>query len=157
MINAHELKDRIVVTVAGGTTLGRVEEVLFDTAQLRVSAFVLELDGIQSVLPFSAVHIGPEALTSGQPVEPLRETADALMRRLGDIVGLRVLNADAKELGQVRSLSIDEETGAVTELVAHAGGMLGMGGVTTTVPAASVRGIGADFVTVETSTAVVKR
>ena len=154
-MDANLLKHRMVVRMDGGSSLGRVEDVLFDTDQLRVAALVLRHDGAQSILPFGAVqHIGAEAITVADVDSPETERAEGslkLMRPLDDLVGLRVLDGDAKYLGEVRSLIIDDESGALTELRAHLGGMLGLGGHSTVVPVSAIRGIGDDFVTAEMS------
>ena len=63
-LDATALKNRTVVTVDGAASLGRVEDVMFDTDQLRVAALSLNLDGAHSVLPFAAVQsVGAEAIT----------------------------------------------------------------------------------------------
>jgi sporulation protein YlmC with PRC-barrel domain len=47
-----------------GVQIGRVEDVLFDTAALRVAALVLTTTGGRSVLPFAAIRsLGADALT----------------------------------------------------------------------------------------------
>ena len=156
-MNASLLKKRMVVSMDGGASIGTVEDVLFDTEQLRVTALVLELHGAQSILPFEAVQsIGADAITVAL-VEPAAAAPTQaglnLMRSIDDLLGLRVVDGEAKSLGEVRTLTIDELTGSLTELEAHSGGMLGLGGHTTVVPAAAIRGIGDDFVTAEMSAA----
>jgi sporulation protein YlmC with PRC-barrel domain len=154
-MDANLLKNRMVVSMDGGASLGSVEDVLFDTEQLRVAALVLRHDGARAILPFEAVqHIGAEEITATSVDSAETERAEGslnLMRSLGDLVGLRVLNGEAKYLGDVRSLTIDDETGSLTELEAHSGGMLGLGRNRTVVPVSAIRGIGDDFVTAEMS------
>ncbi len=154
-MDASQLKNRTVVSMSGGASLGTVDDVLFDIDQLRVASLVLRHDGTRLILPFGAVqHIGAEALTVtdvdfGQTEPP--EGSLNRMRALSDLVGLRVLNSEAKYLGDVRALTIDDETGALTEVEAHEGGVLGLGGTSTVVPVSAIRGIGDQFVTAEMS------
>ena len=62
-MKASALKSMAVVSMADGVQIGRVEDVLFDTTDLRVAALVLATSGGQSVLPFSSVHrIGADAV-----------------------------------------------------------------------------------------------
>lgn len=154
-MDASLLKNRIVVSMDGGASLGSVEDVLFDTDQLRIAALVLRHDGAHLILPFAAVrHIGAEAITVTSvdfAEEGRAEGSLNLMRHLDDLLGLRVLNGEAEYLGDVRSLTIDDETGDLTELEAHSGGMLGLGGRSTVIPVSAIRGIGDDFVTAEMS------
>ena len=44
---------------------------------------------------------------------------------------------------------IEQTSGALTELEAHQGGMLGMGGTGVTVLASAIRGIGPEMITVD--------
>ncbi len=155
-VDASLLKNRTVVSMNGGASLGTVEDVLFDTDRLRVAALVLRHDGTRLILPFGAVqHIGAEELTVadaefGHQQAP-SEGSLTPMRALSDLVGLRVVDDEAKYLGDVRSLTIDDETGALTEVEAHEGGVLGLGGTSTVVPVSAIRGIGDQFVTAEMS------
>ena len=156
-MDASLLKNLMVVSVESGASLGMVDDVLFDTEQLRVAALVLRHDGAHLILPFGAVqHIGADAITVADADSAGTAHAEAsvnLMRSLDDLIGLRVLNSEAEDLGDVRSLTIDDETGDLTELAAHSGGMLGLGGSRTVVLVSAIRGIGDDFVTAETSAA----
>lgn len=154
-MDANVLKHRLAVSMDGGMSLGSVEDVLFDTAQLRIAALVIRRDGAKSILPFESVqHIGAQELivTSVHLADTERATGGTnLMRSLGDIIGLRVLNGEAEYLGDVRSVTIDDLTGDLTELGVQSGGVLGFGGSRTIIPASVIRGIGDDFVTAEMS------
>jgi sporulation protein YlmC with PRC-barrel domain len=55
-MTASELKNKAVVSMADGVQIGRVEDVLFDTAALGVAALVLTTTSGRSVLPFAAVR-----------------------------------------------------------------------------------------------------
>ncbi len=51
-------------------------------------------------------------------------------------------------MGTLHDLELDPTTGHVLRIVVHKGGMLGFGGETTTIEAATIRGVGADIITV---------
>ena len=153
-MKASELKNKAVVSMADGVQIGRVEDVLFDTAALRVAALVLTTSGGRSVLPFAAVRsLGPDAvtvesatLTRAQADQP---GAGNLLRSLTDLIGLKAVNREGANVGEVRDVIIEQATGALTELEAHSGGMLGLGGTGVTIPASAIRGIGPELVTVD--------
>jgi sporulation protein YlmC with PRC-barrel domain len=111
-MKASELKNKAVVSMADGVQIGRVEDVLFDTAALRVAALVLTTTGGRSVLPFAAVRsLGADAVT----VESATATQAAdqagignLLRSLGDLIGLKVVNGEGAYLGDVRDVTIEQ-------------------------------------------------
>jgi sporulation protein YlmC with PRC-barrel domain len=153
-MKASALKGKAVVGMVDGVQIGRVEEVLFDTAALKVAALALTTSGGRSILPFAAVRsLGADAVTveSAAAAQPPAAQADAgnLLRALGDLTGLKVVNGEGAYLGDIRDVMIDQASGALTEFEAHSGGMLGMGGTAVTVLAAAIRGIGPELVTVD--------
>jgi len=153
-MKASELKNKAVVSMADGVQIGRVEDVLFDTAALRVAALVLTTSGGRSVLPFAAVRsLGADAVTveSATLTQPPADPAGAgnLLRSLTDLIGLKAVNGEGAYLGEVRDVTIEQATGALTELEAHSGGVLGLGGTGVTIRASSIRGIGPELVTVD--------
>jgi uncharacterized protein YrrD len=63
-LKASALKNMPVVSMADGTQVGSVADVLIDTANLRVVALLLSARSGQSILPFDAIgSIGSDALT----------------------------------------------------------------------------------------------
>jgi sporulation protein YlmC with PRC-barrel domain len=153
-MKASELKGRAVVSMADGVQIGRVDDVLFDTTALRVAALVLTTTGGRSILPFAAVRsLGTDAVTveSATATQPAEAQADAgnLLRALGDLTGLKVVNGEGAYLGDVRDVTIEQASGAITELEAHRGGMLGIGGTGVTVLTSAIRGIGPELITVD--------
>jgi sporulation protein YlmC with PRC-barrel domain len=153
-MKASALKGKAVVSMVDGIQIGRVEDVLFDTAALKVAALVLTTTGGRSILPFTAVRtLGADAVTveSATATQPAAAQGDAsnLLRALGDLTGLKVVNGEGAYLGDIRDITIDQASGALTEFEAHGGGMLGIGGTTITVLAAAIRGIGPELVTVD--------
>jgi sporulation protein YlmC with PRC-barrel domain len=153
-MKASGLKGKAVVSMVDGIQIGRVEDVLFDTAALKVAALVLTTSGGRSILPFTAVRtLGADAVTveSATATQPAATQGDAnnLLRALGDLTGLKVVNGEGAYLGDIRDITIDQASGALSEFEAHGGGMLGMGGTTITVLASAIRGIGPALVTVD--------
>jgi sporulation protein YlmC with PRC-barrel domain len=153
-MKASVLKNKAVVSMADGVQIGQVEDVLLDTAALRVAALVLTTTGGRSVLPFAAVRsLGADAVTveSATATQAADQAgASNLLRSLGDLIGLKVVNGEGAYLGDVRDVTIEKASGALTELEAHSGGMLGLGGSIVTIPASTIRGIGPEMVTVDT-------
>ena len=153
-MKASALKGKDVVSMVDGVQIGRVEDVLFDTNALRIAALALTTTGGRSILPFAAIRsLGADAVTveSATATQPAAVQADAgnLLRGLGDLTGLKVVNGEGAYLGDVRDVTIEQSSGALTELEAHRGGMLGMGGTGVTIPASAIRGIGPEMITVD--------
>jgi sporulation protein YlmC with PRC-barrel domain len=151
-MKASALKDRAVVSLADGTRIGRVSDVLFDTAELRLAALALTTTGGQSILPFAAVRsLGTDAVTveSTATMQGAAPAAGNVLRGLGDLVGMKAVNSDGTLLGEVRELEIDQAGGKLVSLEVHHGGVLGLGGTTVTAPVATVRSIGPELVTLD--------
>lgn len=72
-MKAKELKGIAIVSLDAAAQLGRVEDLFFDTTQLRVAALEMSESGQRAIIPFSEVHaIGRDAVTvsSSQMAEP---------------------------------------------------------------------------------------
>jgi sporulation protein YlmC with PRC-barrel domain len=151
-MKASALKGKAVVSMADGVQIGRIEDVLFDTVALRVAALALATTGGRSILPFSSVRsLGADAVTveSVTAIQADQGGAGNLLRGLGDLMGLKIVNGEGAYLGDVREVVIEQASGALTEFEAHSGGVLGLGGTSVTVPTVAIRGIGPDLVTVD--------
>jgi sporulation protein YlmC with PRC-barrel domain len=144
------LKDMPVVSLADGTKVGAVRDVLVDTAALRVVTLVLEGSEGTSLLPFAAIRrIGADAITVEQAALTQGATGQPgteQLRRLDDLTSLKVVNSEGAFLGDVREVDFGESDGRVRELVARRGGLLGLGATETRVPVAAIRGIGRNIV-----------
>jgi sporulation protein YlmC with PRC-barrel domain len=108
-MKASALKGKAVISMADGVQIGRVEDVLFDTAALRVAALVLTTTGGRSTMPFAAIRsLGTDAVTveSATATQAVADQADAgnLLRGLGDLMGLKVVNGEGA--GSRRSCTI---------------------------------------------------
>src|SRR6478672_4851043 len=119
-MKASTLKDMAVVSMTDGVQIGRVEDVLFDTAALRVAALVLTTTGGRSVLPFASVHrIGANAVTVESATAAQAAGSQGgvgnVLRGLRDLIGLKVLSGEGTYLGDVRDVEIDPAGGALAE------------------------------------------
>jgi sporulation protein YlmC with PRC-barrel domain len=153
-MKASALKGMAVVSMADGVRIGRVEDVLFDTVALRIAALALTTTGGRSILPFSSVRsIGADAVTveseSSAQVAAVEVSAGNVLRGLDDLMGLKVVTGQGNHIGDVREVLVDQASGTLTELEAHRGGMLGVGGTSVMIPSSAIRGIGPDLVTAD--------
>lgn len=152
-MKAHAIKDMPVVSMADGTKLGNVQELLFDTTKLRLAALLLSSGGSKSLVPFEAVRsFGNDVIT----VENVSVTQGAegnatagAYRTLKELGSLRAINGEGTWLGDVREIEVAPKDGTVEQINVHKGGILGLGGTTTSVPAAAIRGIGPKVLTVD--------
>jgi len=69
--------------------------------------------------------LAPTRITveSATATQPAAAQADAgnLLRALGDLTGLKVVNGEGAYLGDVREVTIEQATGALTEIEAQHG------------------------------------
>ena len=121
MISGRELIGMPIYSLDRGEAIGKVENLVFDADQKRVTGFVLEEGGLfrsPQVIPFeSAESIGPDAivLKPGASLEISSEQIDPKrLKESFNLSGRRVLSERGHEIGTVYDLDIDELTGAVT-------------------------------------------
>ena len=67
---------------------------------------------------------------------------------MDDFLKLKAVDESGTLVGTVSQLDIDATTGQLVSLDAHKGGVLGLGGTTTTVAAEQIRAVGAEIITV---------
>ena len=124
-MNAETLKGRAVVSIADSTIVGHVDDLLFDPQHPRLAALHLAAAGQAAVVPFATVHrIGPDAVTipSADVVHWATPTSSlAGLLRLGELVKLKVVDEAGTFLGTVKSVALDPEDGAISEVQAHQG------------------------------------
>lgn len=158
-MDAKTLKDMAVVSLQEGTRLGRVAEPLFDLAARQMRAVKVHGDDGTFIVPFEQIEsIGSDAITvTSSEVTHTPRAGDAVGIEMGlnDLEKLKVVDNEGTFLGTLDTIQFDPATGAVTQLSAHKGGLLGMGGTTTPIDASSIVKVGSDLLTVtmdETST-----
>jgi len=135
-----------VLSIGTGAKLGYVDDLLFDTAPLRVAALRVKAEGQQIVVPWSVVKtVGPDAIMVPDDAAAHTTSSESGLSALPDIAALRtlkVVDEGGAFVGTVKELDVDPGSGAVTQIEAHTGGVLGIGGTTTTIVAADIRSIG---------------
>ena len=149
-MNIDKLKGMAIVSVAEGSRLGRVSDILIDTAALQIGAIKIAHEGQSFVIPFNLLKsIGADAITvENSNVTQADGGSFGAMVSVGDFKKLKVVDETGTLYGVISSIEIDEATGKLSEFTAHKGGMLGLGGTTTTVNAGQVRGVGPEVMTV---------
>jgi uncharacterized protein YrrD len=154
-MDAAELRDREIVSVAGANRLGKVREVLFETQPLRVAALKASGDEGEFIISLDRVsRFGPDAVMVESPnVREIARAARDTERTLDELTHLKVVDEDGRSLGTVRSIEFDPQSGDVERVIAGEGGMLGMGGTKATIRRQGIRGVGMDLLTVASSQA----
>lgn len=150
-MDASKLKGLAVVSMSEGMNLGRVDDVLIGPQGLRVVGLRVSGPDQTVVIPFDKIaRIGADAvMVESSRVTQAVSTGDALsgLPGLGQLTKLHVVDAAGTLVGVVGSVDIDVTTGRVLSLVVRKGGMLGMGGTTTTVSADAIQSMGAEIIT----------
>lgn len=153
-MDANTLKNMAIVSLAEGTKLGRVEQPLLDLTARRVTALRVKGDDGVFILPFDRIaNVGADAITvdsSAATQTPSTGGEANGLVTLDELGKLKVVDQAGTFLGTVSNLEIDATTGAITELAAHKGGMLGMGGTTTPIDARAIVSVGPELMTVNT-------
>ena len=141
-----------IVSVEEGTKLGYVAQPLLDLTARVVVALQVKGESGTFIVPFAEVAaVGPDAITvasSRATQTPSAGGAAAGMHDLDALKKLKVVDNAGTLLGTISRVEIDPASGAITELAAHKGGMLGMGGTTTPIDARAIVSVGPELVTV---------
>ncbi len=150
------LKGMPVVSMGDSTKVGAVREVLVDTTDLRVVSLLLSGDQGEALLPFAAIRsIGADAVTVDSVAVTEGTTgqlASERVRSIRELSALQVVNGEGTYLGDVQDVDFSPQDGRVSELVAHRGGVLGLGGSDLRVPVAAIRAVGPKILTVDLPT-----
>jgi sporulation protein YlmC with PRC-barrel domain len=143
-----------VVSIGTGAKLGYVDDLLFETSPLRVAALRVKAEGQQIVVPWSMVKtIGPDAIMVPDDAAAHTTSSESSLSSLPDIAAIRklkVVDEGGTFVGTVKEMDVDPNSGAITQVEAHEGGVLGIGGKTTTIAAADIRSIGDEVLVVTT-------
>lgn len=151
-MKADTLNGMAVLSIASGARLGRVEDLAFDTGAGRVAALRVAADGQHALIPYASIHaIGKDAITVpsddvAQWTKP--EGALATMPGLDAFKKMKVVDEAGTFLGTVKEVNLDPASGQITEVAAHEGGVLGIGGTTRTFAASDIRSVGQDVILV---------
>jgi sporulation protein YlmC with PRC-barrel domain len=154
-MEAKRLNGLAVVSLQEGAKLGQVEQPLFDLATRQLGALQVQGAAGTFVIPFAQLeHIGSDAVTvASSQVTQTPSTGSALgdLRSLQDLGKLKIVDQAGTFLGTLSDLDVDPDTGQITRLTAHTGGMLGMGGTTTVLEADMILTVGPEMLTVATA------
>lgn len=157
-MDAHTLNGMAIVSLAEGTKLGHVEQPLLDVTARRIAALRGKGESGIFIVPFDQIaSIGADAITvaSSQATQTpsTGSAADGLVE-LHELGKLKVVDHAGTFLGTIARVEIDPTSGAITQLAAHKGGMLGMGGTTTPIDARAIVSVGPALMTVNTEASV---
>jgi sporulation protein YlmC with PRC-barrel domain len=154
-MDANALKGMAVISLQEGTQLGRVEHGLFNLATRQLGALAVHGDTGTFIVPFAQLeNIGADAITvSSSQVTQTPSTGGALDGLLGfdGLQKLKIIDQSGAFLGTIETLELDPASGQITQLVAHKGGLLGLGGTTTPLDAGAILTVGPDVLTVSSS------
>ena len=154
-MDAADIKGRPVISVATGARLGRVDEVLLDPTSLALAAFRVTAAGQQALIPFAQVQSlgGDAVMVPGDDVAQWATTSNAAegLVSFDALKHYKVVDEAGTFLGTPRALTLEPSDGRLRQLDVHKGGMLGMGGETTSVPGGGIASVGADVIVVRTA------
>lgn len=155
-MNATDIKDMAVVSLQEGTKLGRVEQPLFDLAARQLGALQVKGENGTFILPFAQIQqIGTDAITvtSSQVTQtPSSGGATDALLDLQALKRLKIVDQAGTFLGTLSDVDVDPVSGQITKLVAHKGGLLGLGGTTTPIASTAIVMVGQELLTVTTET-----
>ncbi|HEX3721685.1 MAG TPA: PRC-barrel domain-containing protein [Nitrolancea sp.] len=154
-MKASDISGMTVVSLQEGAKLGQVDQPLFDLGARQLRALhVKGVSGI-SVLPFDQIeNIGSDAITVVTSQITQTPGADSVGQGLLDLHTLRklkIVDRDGTFLGTLSEIEFDPMSGQVTQLTAHKGGVLGVGGTTTAIDITANLIVGAELLTVNSN------
>ena len=150
-MDVDKLKGIAIVSMSEGTKLGTVSGTLFDPASLRLTALEAKGGNGRFIVPLGQVQaFGADAITveSSAVTQMAGESGASAEISLDTLRKHKVVDDAGSLLGTLHNLDIDPTTGEVGSIVVHKGGLLGLGGESTTIPAASIKSIGSQLITV---------
>jgi sporulation protein YlmC with PRC-barrel domain len=154
-MDAKALKGMAVVSLQEGTKLGQIEQPLFDMATRQLGALNVSGDAGSFVVPFTQIQqIGSDAVTvTSSQVTQTPSTGSALGSLVGlhELGKLKIVDQAGTFLGTISDVDVDPASGQITRLTAHKGGLLGMGGTTTSIDAGAILMVGPELLTVTTA------
>jgi uncharacterized protein YrrD len=155
-MNAGEIKGKAVISITTGARLGRVDDVLFDRGSLAVAAFRVSAGDQQAVIPFDQVQsVGSDAvMVPSDDVAQWIATSSAAegLVSVDALKHYKVVDEAGTLLGTPRALTIEPTDGRLQQLDVHKGGVLGMGGESTSILSGGIASVGADVIVVRTVT-----
>jgi sporulation protein YlmC with PRC-barrel domain len=151
-MHADTIKGLGVVSIESGAKLGSVDDLLFDSRGLRLAALHISADGQQGVIPYEQVRaIGENAVTISADSAVLWASSGSELASLPTLAAfkkLKVVDEAGTLLGTVQHVEVRPEDGRISELTVHKGGILGLGGETTIIPAGEITSVGDEVIVV---------
>jgi sporulation protein YlmC with PRC-barrel domain len=157
-MDVHTLKSMAIVSLAEGTKLGYVEQPLLDPTARKVVALQVRGESGTFIVPFHEIaSVGTDAITVANSAATQTPSTGGMADGLRDLDALRklkIVDQAGTLLGTISRVEIDPASGEITQLMAHKGGMLGMGGTTTPIDARAIVSVGPEMMTVNTEASV---
>ena len=149
-MNASSLKGRPVISIAEGSSLGKIDDVYVDPDALAVLGFFVE-----SAIPGDAVYLDPgDTRSFGDDAVMVENRAalrgEATRARIGSLINLddvlnrAVVTESGAQLGAVAEIDIEPPSAAFTQIVVSPGLLKSNWAI----PIDQVRAIGPEFVIV---------
>ncbi|MCL5947328.1 MAG: PRC-barrel domain-containing protein [Chloroflexi bacterium] len=152
-MNAHDLLNMPIVSVAEGTKLGNVRDLLFDTNQIQLTALLLSGESGQSiVLMHDILSIGSDVITveTSSKTQPIEGNATLQpLRTWRDISSLRAISSQGEWIGDITHIEVDPQSGAIIAISIQKGGVLGIGAKHTEIQPTAIRAFGPRVLTVK--------
>lgn len=109
-----------VICIDGGKRLGTIEDIVFDTEEKDVRAFLLEHKGVElkkkAVMLKDVLSLGNDAviIADHSCVADFKKEKDSVGKKdEGYIIGLRIFTKDGDDLGMVKDVIFDWKTGRI--------------------------------------------
>lgn len=147
-VNLNDLKKKPVVSMADGTKIGEVGDLVVDTSRWAIGDLYVDGKPGRGLLPFSSIKgIGPDAVTIEQS-SVVAFNAKATGLCFDDLKGLHVVDGTGTVRGEVNEITYDA-SGAIESFQVKQGGVFGIGAHHLTVTPADIRGVGDKILTVD--------
>lgn len=152
-MKSKDLQGKTVVSIADGSTLGQIDDVLVDTDDLRVAALHLKGHGEDALIPFEQVKSATGDVvtvpSSGAARRPRAGNETERLASLGEMSRLKVIDEEGTFLGVVQSVDVDPHNGAIVELQTQKATAMGLGRAQHTIAASEVTSVGDAMVVVQ--------
>ncbi len=115
MKTSSDVIGKPVITLDEGVRLGSVEDLLLDESQSRLLGFLVKPGMLAEplIVNFSDIEaFGPDALISRSPSDA-SHAATMPVNQQANMQGKRVVTRDGRNLGTVRDLYFDEQSGEI--------------------------------------------
>ncbi len=144
------LHNKAVISLEDGRKLGHVSDLFIDPTTLSLSAFLIQGDAGQSVLPREqALSIGEDAVTVHN-VSATQSGANSLpgVRLFSELHGHKVVDSAGTLIGELDDIEMDPGTGAISTVIVRSGGVFGLGVHIHRLPISDVCSFGPELITV---------